>query len=43
MILKNQSNAVQYCQDLVFAGYDDWELPSREQYRYILDKTRDDE
>jgi hypothetical protein len=43
VILKNQSDAVQYCQDLVFAGYDDWELPSREQYRYILDKTRDDE
>ena len=42
-ILKNQAGAVEYCENLTLSGYSDWELPTREQYEYIIDKSRKDE
>ena len=42
-ILKSQEGAVKYCENLNLSGYSDWELPTREQYKYIIDKTRKDE
>jgi hypothetical protein len=38
-----QKEAVKYCKNLSLAGFSDWELPSREQYQTIIDKTRKDE
>jgi hypothetical protein len=42
-ILKSQAGAVEYCQNLSQSGFSDWRLPSVEEYKYILDKTRKDE
>jgi len=42
-ILKDQKGAIEYCENLILHGYDDWSLPTKEQYRYIIDKTRKDE
>ncbi len=42
-ILKNQEGAVEYCENLYSSGHSDWVLPTREQYKYIIDKTRKDE
>lgn len=39
----DQPNAVEYCENLQFAGFNDWRLPSREEYKLIIDKTRTDE
>lgn len=39
----NQENAVKYCENLSFAGFSDWRLPDREEYKTIIDKTRKDE
>jgi len=35
-----QEEAVQYCEDLHFSGFSDWRLPSTEEYKTIIDKTR---
>ena len=35
--------AQQYCKDLVLKGRSNWYVPSREEYSYIIDKSRDDE
>lgn len=42
-ILKTQVEAISYCDNLNLSGYSDWKLPTREQYKYIIDKTRKDE
>lgn len=39
----DQPNAVEYCENLRFAGFSDWRLPTREEYKLIIDKTRKDE
>ncbi len=38
-----QPGAVAYCENLNFAGFSDWRLPSREEYKTIIDTTRKDE
>lgn len=38
-----QPGAVEYCDNLLFAGFSDWRLPSREEYKLIIDKTRKEE
>ena len=43
MLRISQEDAVQYCEDLVFSGLKDWRLPSVEEYKTIIDKTRPDE
>ncbi len=35
-----QEEAVRYCEDLHFSGFSDWRLPSTEEYKTIIDKTR---
>jgi len=39
----DQPSAVEYCKNLHFAGFSDWRLPNREEYKLIIDKTRKDE
>jgi hypothetical protein len=36
----DQPNAVKYCEKLSFAGFSDWRLPNREEYKTIIDITR---
>ena len=42
-ITLSQKRAVEYCQKLTLGNYTDWELPSVENYKTIIDKTREDE
>lgn len=35
--------AVNYCEHLKFSGKTNWHLPSRDEYKLILDNTRTDE
>ena len=42
-IRKNQNNAIKYCEELNFLDFTNWKLPTREQYKYIIDKKRKDE
>jgi hypothetical protein len=35
--------AQKYCKDLELQGRSNWYVPSREEYNYIIDKTREDE
>jgi hypothetical protein len=39
----SHKEATEYCQNLSFAGFSDWRLPSNEEYKTIIDKTRKDE
>ena len=39
-VLKSQVGAIEYCDNLNLSGYSDWILPTREQFKYIIDKTR---
>jgi len=41
-MLKNQKDSIKYCEDLKYLNFINWKLPTREQYEYILDKTRKD-
>jgi len=34
---KNWQSAIDYCDSLVFAGYDDWRLPSKKELQSIVD------
>jgi hypothetical protein len=38
---RNWEDACQYCQDLVFGGYEDWRTPRIDELRTILDYSRD--
>jgi len=38
-----QDNAIKYCDELTQSGFSDWRLPTVEEYKYIIDKTRKDE
>ena len=38
----HQSEAINFCEKLVFAGYDDWRLPEKYELESILDYTRID-
>lgn len=42
-MLGSQKEAVKYCKSLNQSGYTDWKLPSVEEYKTIIDKTRRDE
>ncbi|MEA3353919.1 MAG: DUF1566 domain-containing protein [Campylobacterota bacterium] len=35
--------APEYCKNLTLGGFYDWRVPTVEEYKYIIDKTRDDE
>lgn len=35
-----QDQAVEYCNQLVLSGYSNWRLPTVENYKTIIDKTR---
>ncbi len=37
--LMNWESAIQYCEDLNFAGYSDWRLPNRKELRTLVDYT----
>ncbi len=39
-LLKTHQGAVDYCEELTLSGYADWYLPTKEEYLYIIDKTR---
>lgn len=39
-ILKNQNDAIKYCEDLELDGLSDWRLPSVKEFEHIIDKTR---
>jgi hypothetical protein len=36
----NWQSALQYAEDLVYAGYDDWRLPNAKELQYIIDYSR---
>lgn len=36
----NWQEALQYAEDLVYAGYDDWRLPNAKELQYIIDYSR---
>ncbi|HIP12278.1 MAG TPA: DUF1566 domain-containing protein [Arcobacter sp.] len=42
-IRHSYDGALKYCQDLRLGDYDNWELPSRKQYKTIIDMSRKDE
>lgn len=42
-VLKSHSNAIKYCKNLELSGHNDWQLPTVEQYKYIIDRTRKDQ
>jgi len=42
-VRKTYTEALKYCQNLRLGDYTNWELPSREQYKTIIDTTRKDE
>lgn len=35
-----QDEAIEYCQNLVLSGYSNWYLPTTDNYKTIIDKTR---
>lgn len=39
----SQEKAVSYCKKLRLGGFKNWKTPSVEEYKTIIDKTRDDE
>jgi hypothetical protein len=39
----SQPEAIEYCENLSFAGFSDWHLPSSDEYKTIIDLTRKDE
>ena len=39
-MLGSQDEAIKYCKQLILNGYSKWKLPTKEQYQYIIDKTR---
>lgn len=38
-LLKTHSQAHEYCEELSFAGFNDWRLPNIEEYEKIVDKN----
>ena len=38
-VTKHWQGAIEYCQNLNFAGYSDWRVPSLEELRTIVDKN----
>lgn len=38
-----QAKAIEYCEELSHAGFSDWHLPSRDEYKTIINKKRKDE
>jgi hypothetical protein len=42
-ILISHINAPKYCEDLTLGGFVNWKLPSVDDYKTIIDKTRRDE
>lgn len=40
-IRKTHQDAQKYCEDLTFAGYSKWRLPTIEEYISIVDKTNE--
>jgi hypothetical protein len=43
IMLGSQEEAINYCKELTLGGYSNWELPTKKEYKYIVDKTRTDE
>ncbi len=43
VMLGSQVKAVEYCEALSLGGYSNWRLPTVDEYKYIIDKTRTDE
>jgi hypothetical protein len=43
MLRMTQEKAIEHCEKLSFSGLSNWRLPSVEEYKTIIDKTRDDE
>lgn len=41
-LLKTHQGAIKYCEELSLAGFDDWYLPTVEQYKFIIDKSKKD-
>ena len=39
-VIKDWAKAIEYCEDLRFAGFDDWRLPNRNELYSIGDKSR---
>jgi hypothetical protein len=39
-VLKSQEGAIEYCEKLRLGGYDNWVLPSRDDYEHIIDMNR---
>jgi len=39
-LLLTQDHAIEYCEKLNLKGFRDWTLPSVDQYKTIIDKTR---
>jgi hypothetical protein len=37
----NHSDATDYCESLSYAGYDNWRLPTIEEFELIVDKTNE--
>lgn len=42
-ILVSHIDSDKYCEKLTLGGYTNWRVPSVEDYKYIIDKTRKDE
>lgn len=42
-LLFSQDNAVKYCNKLSLGGFSDWHLPSVDEIKTVIDKTRKDE
>ncbi len=42
-ISKTHKNAIKYCEDLKLLGANNWRLPTRQEYKLIINIKRDDE
>jgi len=40
-IVTSHIKASSYCEKLKLGGYSNWRVPTREDYKYIIDKTRE--
>ena len=42
IMLGSQEEGNNYCDNLSLAGFTNWRLPTEDEYKYVIDKTRED-